>query len=58
MLLRKINDCDISIYIMSGVTIVENAVVGAFRFVNQNIPDGAAAYGVPVKIIKPIPEGD
>ena len=44
--------------IMPGVTIGENAVVGAFSFVNRDIPANAVAYGVPVKVIKPIPEGD
>lgn len=43
--------------VMPGVTIGINAVVGAFSFVNMDIPDGAVACGVPVKIIKPIPEG-
>ncbi len=32
-------------------TIGENAVVGAFSFVNADIPDGAVAYGVPAKVI-------
>jgi len=36
--------------VMPGVTVGENAVVGAFSFVNVDIPDGAVAYGVPVKI--------
>lgn len=44
--------------VMPGVTIGINAVVGAFSFVNRDIPEGAVAYGVPVKVIKPIPEGD
>jgi len=44
--------------VMPGVTIGINAVIGAFSFVNRDIPDGAVAYGVPVKVIKPIPEGD
>jgi len=44
--------------VMPGVTIGINAVVGAFSFVNRDIPDGAVAYGVPVKVIKPISEGD
>jgi len=35
---------------MPGVTVGENAVIGAFSFVNKDIPDGAVAYGVPVKI--------
>jgi acetyltransferase-like isoleucine patch superfamily enzyme len=43
--------------VMPGVTIGENAIVGAFSFVNRDIPSNAVAVGVPVKIIKPIPEG-
>jgi acetyltransferase-like isoleucine patch superfamily enzyme len=44
--------------VMPGVTVGENAVVGAFSFVNKDIPANAVAVGVPVKVIKPIPEGD
>ena len=42
--------------IMPGVTIGKNSVIGAFSFVNKDIPDDVIAYGVPVKIkkIKPI----
>ena len=36
--------------IMPGITIGKNAMVGAHSFVNHNIPDGATAYGVPVRI--------
>jgi acetyltransferase-like isoleucine patch superfamily enzyme len=42
--------------IMPGVTIGENAVVGAHSFVNRNIPDNVLAYGTPVKIIKKVEE--
>jgi acetyltransferase-like isoleucine patch superfamily enzyme len=38
--------------IMPGVTVGENAVVGAFSFVTKDIPDGALAVGVPAKVIK------
>ena len=38
--------------VMPGVTIGENAVVGAFSFVNKNIPDRCVAFGVPAKITK------
>ena len=38
--------------VMPGVTIGENAVVGAMSFVNCDIPDGAVAYGVPAKVVK------
>ena len=40
--------------IMPGVTIGENAIVGAFSFVNKDIPDNTIAYGVPVRIIKKV----
>ena len=38
--------------IMPKVTIGENSVIGAFSFVNKNIPDNVVAFGVPVKIRK------
>lgn len=38
--------------IMPGVTVGENAVVGAFSFVNRDIPDNRIAYGVPVKLAR------
>jgi len=36
--------------VMPGITIGENAIVGAFSFVNKDIPDNAIAMGIPVKI--------
>jgi len=38
--------------IMPGVTIGKNAKIGAYSFVNIDIPENALAYGIPVKIIK------
>ncbi len=38
--------------VMPGVTIGENSIVGAFSFVNQDIPDNVVAVGRPIKIIK------
>ncbi len=38
--------------IMPGVTVGENAVVGAMSFVNYDIPDNCVAAGVPAKVIK------
>jgi acetyltransferase-like isoleucine patch superfamily enzyme len=38
--------------VMPGVTVGENAVVGAFSFVNKDIPDNTIALGTPAKIIK------
>ena len=40
--------------IMPGVTIGENAVIGALSFVNKDIPAQVIAYGTPVKIVKKI----
>lgn len=44
--------------VMPGVTVGENAVVGAMSFVNQDIPDNCVAVGVPVKVIKKIESAD
>ena len=38
--------------IMPGITIGENAVIGAFSFVNKDIPANVVAYGIPAKVIK------
>lgn len=38
--------------IMPGITIGENAVIGAFSFVNKDIPKNALAFGVPAKVVK------
>lgn len=38
--------------VMPGVTIGENATVGAFSFVNKDVPANCIAFGVPVKIIR------
>jgi acetyltransferase-like isoleucine patch superfamily enzyme len=43
--------------IMPGVTIGENAVIGAFSFVNRDVPENVIAAGVPIKVIKKI-EGE
>ena len=37
--------------IMPGITIGENSIIGAFSFVNKDIPDNTLAYGIPVKIV-------
>jgi acetyltransferase-like isoleucine patch superfamily enzyme len=38
--------------IMPGVTVGENAVVGAFSFVNRDVPANTVVVGVPAKCIK------
>lgn len=35
----------------TGVTIGENAVIGACTLVNKDIPNGATAVGVPCRIL-------
>ena len=40
--------------IMPGVTIGKNSVIGAFSFVNKDIPDNVVAFGVPAKVSKKI----
>jgi len=38
--------------IMPGVTIGENAVVGALSFVSSDIPNNAVAFGIPAKVVR------
>jgi len=38
--------------IMPGVTVGENSIIGAFSFINKNIPKNILAYGTPIKIIR------
>ena len=38
--------------VMPGVTVGENAVVGAMSFINKDIPANCTAYGVPAKVVK------
>ena len=38
--------------IMPGVTVGENAVVGACSFVNRDIPANATAFGTPARVVK------
>jgi acetyltransferase-like isoleucine patch superfamily enzyme len=40
--------------VMPGVTIGANSIIGAFSFVNKDIPDNVIAYGVPVRVVKAI----
>jgi len=40
--------------VMPGVTVGQNSIVGAFSFVNKNIPDNVVAGGVPIRVIKKI----
>ena len=38
--------------VMPRITIGDNSIVGAFSFVNKDIPDNVVAIGIPVRIIK------
>jgi len=37
--------------VMPGVTVGENSIIGAFSFVNKDIPDNVIAYGVPARVV-------
>ena len=52
VLLKK--NCKIGSHsvVMPGVTIGENSIIGAFSFVNKDVPDNVVAFGVPAKIVK------
>jgi acetyltransferase-like isoleucine patch superfamily enzyme len=52
VILRK--NCRIGSHsvVMPGVTVGENSVVGAFSFVDRDIPANVVAVGIPVKVIK------
>ena len=43
---------------MPGVTIGENSIIGAFSFVNKDIPSNILAFGIPAKKIKDLPNRD
>ena len=38
--------------VMPGVTIGENSIIGAFSFVNRDIPDNVVAFGIPARVIR------
>ncbi len=38
--------------IMPGVTVGENAIIGALSLVMENVPDNVTVVGIPVKVIK------
>lgn len=39
---------------MPGVTVGKNSIIGAFSFVNRNVPNNVMAAGIPIKVIKRI----
>jgi len=38
--------------IMPGVRVGENALIGAFTFVNRDVPANTLAYGIPVRVVR------
>ena len=40
--------------IMPSVIIGENSIIGAFSYVNKSVPDNVLAYGIPVKVVRPL----
>lgn len=48
------NNCKVGSHsvIMPGVTIGENSIIGAFSFVNRDIPANVIAFGVPAKVFR------
>ncbi|HUK92680.1 MAG TPA: acyltransferase [Methanomicrobiales archaeon] len=54
IILRK--NCRIGTHseVMPGVTVGENAIVGAFSFVNRDIPRDVVAFGAPAKVRRPL----
>ncbi|GAX62936.1 O-acetyltransferase [Candidatus Scalindua japonica] len=44
--------------LMPGVTIGENSIVGAFSFVDKDIPNNVVAVGVPAKVMREIKKAE
>lgn len=44
--------------IMPGVTVGEGSIIGAFSFVNVNIPDNVLAFGVPAKVVRALTDDE
>ncbi len=47
-------NCRIGAYstIMPGVTVGENSIIGAYSYVNKDVPDNVIAMGIPCKVKK------
>jgi acetyltransferase-like isoleucine patch superfamily enzyme len=52
VLIRKNAKVGTHSVVMPGVTVGENAIVGAFSFVTKDVPDNATVVGVPARVIK------
>ncbi len=42
--------------VMPGVSVGENSIIGAFSYVNKDIPANVVAYGVPAQVIRSLSE--
>ena len=47
-----------NVFVLPGVTIGNNTIIGAGSVVNKNIPDGVIAAGNPCKVIRKITDSD
>jgi acetyltransferase-like isoleucine patch superfamily enzyme len=44
--------------VMPKVAIGENAIIGAFSYVDKNIPANVVAFGIPVKVVRKLNDND
>ncbi len=44
--------------VMPGITIGKNSIVGAYSFVNRNIPDDVLAFGQPCKVVRKLTDDE
>jgi acetyltransferase-like isoleucine patch superfamily enzyme len=44
--------------IMPGVTVGENTIVGAYSFVNEDIPPNCVAFGIPARVARQLGDTD
>jgi acetyltransferase-like isoleucine patch superfamily enzyme len=44
--------------VMPGVTVGENSIIGAFSFINMDIPANVIAFGSPVKVFRPLKDDE
>jgi len=56
VLIRKNARIGTHTVVMPGVTIGENSIIGAFSFVNKDIPNNVLAYGIPVRVVRELTE--
>ena len=42
--------------VMPNVTVGKNSIIGAFSFVNRDIPENSIAFGTPAKVIRKLTE--